>query len=283
MTESYSVARRLKQHKLRREARRGKIFFRRLYKLIRFVFVIFIFYAVYRLSATHFWYLPEDITSDKNSQHIEILGNDIVSNKKIKEEIKKCPIAKLPLYKINPEEITKKLEELAPVKRAYIRRFWIPARLVVMVEEETPAIIIAPTENSAPVAAYSTTGKFITREYLPLKNNKNVAKILSYGTQEDDYDNWDLDKITTLYNINDLIEDYAEEEVQYIDLRQPHNVFVQLETVKIRLGELDNSAFERIRAIHDILPQLNEIKENIKYIDLSWKESRYLKLKKDLK
>ncbi len=283
MKENYAVERRLKQHKLRREARRGKIFFRRLYKFLRFIFVLFIFYAVYRLSATHFWYLPEEINLDKNSQHIEILGNNIVSNKKIMEVIKKCPIEKQPLYKINPNEITKKLEELAPVKRAYIRRFWFPARLVIMLEEEEPAIIISPTENSEPVAAYSTTGKFISREYLPLKNNKNVAKILSYGTQEDDYDNWDIQKITTLYNINDLIEDYANEEVKYIDLRQPHNIFIQLETVKIRLGELDNSAFERITAIHDILPQLNEIKENIKYIDLSWKESKYLKLKKDLK
>lgn len=281
MNESYAVQRRLKQHKLRREARRGKIIFRRLYKIVRFLSVVFIFYAVYRLSATLCWYLPSEI--DVNTKNIEILGNEIVSDKKVIDTIKKYPLDNEPLYKINPAEITKDLEDLQPVKRAYIRRFWLPARLVIMIEEETPAIIIAPTEESDPVAAYSTTGKFISREYLPLKSNNNVAKILSYGTQEDDYDHWDLEKITDLYNIADLVKDYSGEKVSYIDLRQPHNVFIQLENVKIRLGELDKSAYERIMLLSDIMPQLNHIKENIKYIDLSWKESTYLKLNKDLK
>ena len=45
-----------------------------------------------------------------------------------------------------------------------------------------------------------------------------------------------------------------------------------------KLGEIDISVFERIKAIHDILPQIKQMSEKIQYIDLSWKDSKYLKM-----
>ena len=82
MTNGYAVERRLRHHKLRRQARRGEILVRRTYKICRFLFVLFIFYATYRLTATHFWYLPQNIY-DEPSIHLEILGNNISSSEKI--------------------------------------------------------------------------------------------------------------------------------------------------------------------------------------------------------
>ena len=138
MTSGYAVERRLKHHKLRRQARRGEILIRRIYKLCRFFFVLFIFYATYRLGATHFWYLPANIY-DEPSVHLEILGNELTSNEKIISEMRKIPLENEPLYKINPAGTTHQIEQLPTIKRAYIRRYWLPARLVVMVEEVTPA------------------------------------------------------------------------------------------------------------------------------------------------
>ena len=266
------VQRRIKHQKLRRQARRSSILVRRLYKIFRFLFVIFIFYAVYRLAATNQWYLDRDLAN------IEIIGNKIIKNEQIINEIKKIEFQKEPIYRINP--IANQIQTLKPIKRAYVRRFWFPARLLVMVEEVNPAIMIAPAENTPVIVAFAYTGEMISRDFLPLEDTTRVVKILTYGTQGDDYESWDAKKIQELYSLYQLIEEYAGEKVQYIDLRIPHNAFVQLESVKIKLGELDPSVYERIKSIHNILPEIKEltITEQIKYIDLSWKDSKYLKM-----
>ncbi len=278
MSNDYIVQRRIKHHQLRRKARRSEIALRRIYKFLRFVFILFIFYSIYRICATNLWYLPSDIYTNKNSTGIEILGNKIVSKEKIINEMKKIKLERKPLYRINPANIAVEIEKLPPVKRVYVRRFWLPARLVVMVEEVTPAITIAPSEEAPSIAAYAIGGEFIPREYLPLSDEYKVTKILSYGTKGDDYNLWKPEKIETLNKLAKLTELYSGENVKYIDLREPHNAYIQLESVKLKLGEIDESAFERIKSIHDILPEIQSYLEKTKYIDLSWKDSKYLKL-----
>ena len=147
MEDNYTVVRKIKQQKLRRKARRGEIAMRRLYKLFRFIIIIIIFYGIYRISLAHYWYFPKDLYTKNTDKYIEILGNNIVPKSKIINEIKKIPIEKKPIYMINPTEAAKALEKLSPVKSAYVRRFWFPARYVIMLEEETPAIVIAPKED----------------------------------------------------------------------------------------------------------------------------------------
>ncbi len=278
MSNDYAVQRRIKQQKLRRKARRGEIAIRRIYKLVRFAFILFIFYATYRLAICHYWLLPNNIYDNGVGKHIEILGNEIVSDKKILNEMKKFPIEKKPIYQINPAEIANGIEQLSPVKRAYVRRFWFPARYVVMVEEVTPAITISPSEEAPAVAALAITGELIGREYLPLSDKFKAVKVLTYGTNNDDYEKWDVEKINNLYKLAKLLEEYSGEEVEYIDLRIKHNAFAQLESAKLKLGEIDVSVFERIKSIHDILPQIKQMSEKIQYIDLSWKDSKYLKM-----
>ena len=278
MSNEYVVQRRIKQQKLRRKARRGEIAIRRIYKLVRFVFIIFIFYATYRIAICHYWFLPSNIYEQNNVKRIEILGNNIVSDKKIINEMKKFPIERKPIYQISPAEIANGIEQLSPIKRAYVRRFWLPARYVVMIEEVTPVITISPSEEAPEIAALAITGELIGREYLPLPNKFNAVKVLTYGTNNDDYENWDEEKISNIYKLARLIEEYSGEKVEYIDLRIKHNAFVKIESAKLKLGEIDVSVFERIKSIHDILPQIKHMTEKIQYIDLSWKDSKYLKM-----
>ncbi len=278
MSNEYAVERRIRQHKLRRKARRGEIALRRVYKFVRFLFVLFIFYAVYRVAAAHYWYLPQNIYETYPNKHIEILGNTIVSNEKILNIMKQFPIEKKQIYKINPANIAREIETLTPIKRAYIRRYWLPSRYIVMVEEVNPALIIAPSEDTPERAAYAITGELIGSEYLPLKNKNNAIKILSYGTKGDDYEKWDIEKIENLYKLAKMIEGYSNEKVKYIDLRDPHKAFVQLDSVKIKLGEIDVSVFERIKAIPTILPGIKNLKDiKTQYIDLSWQKTQYIK------
>lgn len=278
MEENYIVQRRLKKEKLRREARRGEIAIRRIYKLIRFIFVLFIFYSAYRLCNAHYWYVPTDAFKIKDSKHVEIIGNSIVSKEKILTELKTYQIPNKPIYKINPREIEEKIEVLKPIKNAYVRRFWLPAKFLIMIEEVTPALIISPNEESPAVIAFALSGEPIAREYLPLNTKYPVVKILSYGGKRDDYDNWDREKILNLYNLASAIKNYSNENIEYIDLRNPHNVFVQLDTVKLRIGEIDSTVYERIKTISNILPEVRNIPGKIKYVDLAWKDSKYLKM-----
>ncbi len=77
-----------------------------------------------------------------------------------------------------------------------------------------------------------------------------------------------------------MIEVYSGEKVKYIDLRQPHDAYVQLESVKIRLGEIDPSVYERIIPLYSILSEIKQknIKSTLKYVDLSWQKVKYLKM-----
>lgn len=280
MSNEYIVERNMKYYKLQRKARRGEIAIRRLYKFLRFLFIIFIFYAIYRLGYAHYWYLPSDMYTNPKSNSVEILGNKIVNKNRIIGEMKKVPLEKKPLYQINPSDISKQIETLTPIKKAYVRRFWLPARLVVMIDELKPAIVISPSETAPDILAFAITGEIIPKEYLPLNKDFNTVKILSYGTQGDDYEKWDKERIQYLDKLARHIRTYSGEDIEYIDLREPHNVFVQLKSAKIRLGELDESVYERIKPIGDILSEVKSLNENVKYVDMAW-ETKYLKLNKN--
>ncbi len=278
MTEEISVERKMKQLKLRRKARRGEIAVRRFYKFVRFIIILAIFYLIYRLSIMHYWYFPSNIYNEPLGKHIEILGNKIVPSNRILSGMKKYKLPHKPLYMINISQMANEIEKLTPVKRVYIRRFWMPARLTIMVEEITPILTIAPSEDAPDIAAFAYTGELISRDYLPLSKDFKTARILSYGTKGDDYEKWDKEKILDLYKLSKKLEEYSGEKVLYIDLRNPHNAFAQLESVKLRLGEIDPSLFERIKAINPILPEIKQLDKKVKYIDLSWKDSKYIKL-----
>lgn len=278
MEEINPVQRRIKHQQLRRKARRGEIALRRLYKFIRFLIILSIFYGVYRFTNLHYWDLPSDIYNNKNYNYVEILGNSLVKDEKILEKMKTVSFKYKKIYQINPATIETEIEKLVPIKRAYVRRYWFPARFVIMVEEVMPAITISPSETAPDIVAFSFDAELIPREYLPLPDNSNAVKILSYGTKGDDYEKWDGEKINSLYKLAKLLEEYSGEKVLYLDMRNPHNVFAQLESVKIRLGEVDVNVFERIKSVRNILPEVKHLEQKVKYIDLSWKKSKYIKL-----
>ena len=74
------------------------------------------------------------------------------------------------------------------------------------------------------------------------------------------------------------MELYSGENVEYIDLRNPHDIYAKIDSVKLRLGELDVSLFERIKVVADILPAVKEMTDPVAYIDLSWKVTKYIKM-----
>lgn len=74
------------------------------------------------------------------------------------------------------------------------------------------------------------------------------------------------------------MEQFSGQPVEYIDLRNPKDIYIKLPQVNVRLGELDYMALSRVRNISAILPQIKTLNKKIKYIDLRWEDTQYIKL-----
>ena len=113
---------------------------------------------------------------------------------------------------------------------------------------------------------------------MPLDKSFKTILVLSYGNKGDDYHKWNLHKIHEIEKIAKYVETYSGEPVEYIDLRNPLDVYVKIKSVNIRLGQLDENVYKRIERIPSLLPQVKLIDSKIKYLDLKWEKVNYLKL-----
>lgn len=224
------------------------------------------------------WYLDKNAFSTSDGGSLEILNNNIVSTSKILAALKAEKVPEVPIYMADTKNLKDRLMQFPPVEDVYIRRYAFPARLQIILREREPFITISPDAKVPPVAFYTRDGKLIGREYLPLKSQYKTLLVLSYGNKGDDYGKWDMKKLQKLEKIAKLIETYAKEPVEYIDLRNPEDVYVKIKSVNIRLGRLDENAYERIKRIPSIIPQVQLMDTKIEYLDLRWENTNYLKL-----
>lgn len=226
------------------------------------------------------WFVDKNIFSVSDSESLQILNNKIVSTNKILAALKTVEVPEVPIYMAKTDNLKEKLLQFPPVEEVYIRRYAFPARLQIILREREPFITISPDAKVQPVAFFTKDGKLIGREYLPLKPEFKTLLVLSYGNKGDDYSKWDLKKLQKLDKIARYIEVYSKEPVEYIDLRNPEDVYVKIKSVNIRLGRLDEHVNERIERIPSILPEVQLMDTKIKYLDLRWKDTNYLKLDK---
>lgn len=269
----------VKKKRRERLVRKGRLKRERFRAVIRFFITIgLILLLVYGLKCPG-WYMDKDAFNRIGNGSVEIINNNIVPEAKILALLKNSNVPNVPIYMARTNSIKKEILKLAPVENVYIRRYAFPARIQIIVRERTPEILIAPDVNAKPAAFFTTDGKLIGKEYLPLKNNYKTLKVLSYGNKGDDYRKWDLDKIREIEKIVKYVETYSKESVEYVDLRNPDDIYVKIKTVNIRLGKPDENIYKRIERIPSILPQVKLVDSKVKYLDLSWEKVNYLKLK----
>ena len=67
------------------------------------------------------------------------------------------------------------------------------------------------------------------------------------------------------------------ETVEYIDYRNPQDVYVKIPTVNIRLGSFNSGTYDKIHRLPSLLPQVKMLNKKVKYVDLRW-DSNYIKL-----
>ncbi len=269
----------LKAKRKERQLRKGKKKQSLLKNLLRFLTGCAIVFCVYYASTLKGWYLPKEIFDSFDPAFIQVVDNKIVKIDKVKSIMKQVKVPSAPIYMADLNELKYKLTSLAPVDEVYIRRYAFPARILVIIREATPVITIAPDPKVKPVAAFTREGKLIIgADYLPLPEEYKTIKVLSYGNKGDDYRQWDVNKIRLIQKICKYVETFSHEKVEYVDMRNPDDIYVKIQTVPVRLGQLDSGVFERIKRIPSILPQVAKVKGKVKYIDLSWEKVNYLKL-----
>lgn len=268
----------VKKKRRERLVRKGRMKQERFRAFMRFILsIIFILGLGYALKS-HGWFMDKNSFNYVGGRSVEIINNKIVPSHKILVLLKNSNVPNVPIYMAKTDSIKKELMKLAPIENVYIRRYAFPARIQIILRERIPVITISPDIKIAPVAFFTTDGKLIGREFLPLDKSFKTILVLSYGNKGDDYHKWDLNKIHEIEKIAKHVESYSGESVEYIDLRNPNDVFVKIKTVNIRLGQLDENVFKRIERIPSLLPQVKLVDSKIKYLDLKWDKVNYLKL-----
>ena len=111
---------------------------------------------------------------------------------------------------------------------------------------------------------------------MPLSPDFKTVKVITYGSG-DDYRSWDRTKVNNFKKLASIVEMESGEEVEYIDYRNPKDVYVKIPTVNIRLGSFNAGTYEKISRIPSLLPQVKMLNKKVKYIDLRW-DTNYIKL-----
>ncbi len=273
-----AIERRMKVYQKQRELRSRKIMLSRLRKFLRFILIILLIWGTYRLYNCKHWYLNSAVFNTVENSALKITGNNITPSYKILHELRKVDCLKTPIFLLETKELEKNVESLVPIKKVYIRRYWWPARLEIQVDERIPILTIAPSEDVQPIAFFAQGGVLIGRDYLPLNPKYKTYLILTYGTRGDDYRNWDEEKVSKIEKLARLVEINSGEKIEYLDFRDPKDIYIKLQTTNLRLGEFNSTAQKRIKAIAPILGQVKKMDKPVKYIDLRWEEAHYIKL-----
>jgi len=275
-TSRFRQNRRLKQARMQRQVRKSQRRLNRLralWKLMILVSMIAIGLFVLKMPQ---WRLHTNAFDSLSSPALQIVNNKIVPAQKILSALRRNQVCTKPIFLVKTDNLKESIMQLEPVQDVYIRRFWFPARMKIIVIERTPLITISPDIGVPPIAFFSSDGKLIGRDYMPLSEEYNTVRVITYGSG-DDYRNWDKVKINNFKKLTATIEADTGEQVEYIDYRNPQDVYVKIPTVNIRLGSLNSGVYDKIHRLPSLLPQVKMLNKKVKYVDLRW-DTNYIKL-----
>ena len=274
----YSEDHRLKQAQLKRQIRKSKKNIRTILVFSRLFLIIFLIYLIYLILNLKYWKLnPHAFDSLKNTS-IKIENNYITSSDRILKAVQENPVPTCPIFLMNTDNIKESILKIPPIQNVYIKRFWLPARIEILVQEREPAITIAPNENVPPIAFYTKDGKLIGRAYMPLHPSFKTVKVLTYGNYVGTAQ-MDTEKIKFITNIAKDIEQASKETVEYSDIRNPEDIYVKIPTVNIKLGSISPETYpdtlKKINGLPSILPKVKILNKKVKYLDLRWQNNLY--------
>lgn len=272
----HSVHMKQKERRLRKKKKK----LGQLKTFLRFLLFLFLISCTYFFLTLPGWYLANDAFSKPNGKTVEIINNKLVPLNFLYNSLKELPVYHIPIFIMPVTYIKHELYKIPAIKTVYVRRYGFPARIQIIVRERVPMAVIKPDINKIPVAFATTDNVIVTnKNFMHLAESDSTIKIIAKNPEF--RKDWTIEKIQYIDKIAKNVETYSKEKVQYVDMRNPNDVYVKIPSTNIRLGVLDSTVFDRIKRIYTILPQLNNVDEKIKYVDLSWDKVNYLKIQKD--
>ncbi len=272
----YRQKRRYQKRRMERKVKKSIRRINRLRVIWKLILLITLIALCYMLLKMPQWRLHSNAFDNINSPALEIINNKIVPSQKILSALRRNQVSTKPIFLVKTDNLKESIKQLEPVQDVYIRRFWFPARLKIIVVERTPALSISPDIDVEPIAFFSADGKLIGRDYMPLPPEYKTIRIITYGVG-DDYRNWDRTKVNNFKKLALMIEDASGEAIEYIDYRNPTDVYVKIPTVNIRLGSFNAGVYDKISRLRTLVPQVKMLNKKIKYLDLRW-DSNFIKL-----
>lgn len=272
----YHQNRRLQQARMQRQVRRSQRRLNQLRVLWKLFIILFMLGLGVLILKLPQWRLHTNAFDSLNSPALEIVNNHIVPSQKVLSALRRNQVSTKPIFLVKTDNLKKSIMQLEPVQNVYIRRFWFPARLQIIVVERMPVVTISPDVNVPPIAFFSADGKLIGRDYMPLSDDFKTVRVITYGSG-DDYRNWNKAKVLNFKKLAATVEMDSGEPVEYIDYRNPKDVYVKIPTANIRLGSFNAGTFDKIHRIPSLLPQVKMLNKKVKYIDLRW-DTNYIKL-----
>lgn len=270
--------RRLKANKMRRRVAATRAAIRRLRIFLRILSIFLILFFIYKVLGLSGWYLNPDLVEIADNKVIKIEGNVITPKYKIVDLIRQVHLPNVQIFRLETKEIEENISKLRPIKKVYVRRLAFPARLNIIIEERVPVFLITPSIDAEPISAITADGVFIDREYMPISPKFKTYKIITYGVRGDDYVKWTKERVGEILRLAKALEVYSKQNVVYIDLRNLNDIYIQLDKVLLRFGEINDTAHKRAKCIATILPQLGKIKQKVKYVDIRWDDANYIKV-----
>ena len=280
LQDEFELAKHSVKHKqIERKIRKKRRKINQLKAFLRFVVLVVLIFLSYHFIKLPQWYLPKDAFVKHDGHTVEVVNNHIVPSSVIYDRLKNIRVSQVPIFFMKVKPIKQELFKIPVIKNIYVRRYGFPARVQIILREREPIAVIKTDLKAKPVAFFTSDGILIPNmQYMALANTSSMLKILTSTPQLGK--TWTVKKVREVEKVVKAVESYSGEKVEYIDMRKPNDVFVKIQTTSIRLGALDSSVFERIKRIYTILPQIQEVDSQVKYIDLSWDKVNYLKLKK---
>ncbi|MGN0006171.1 MAG: cell division protein FtsQ/DivIB [Candidatus Gastranaerophilaceae bacterium] len=246
---------------------------------LRALFIALIIFAGYKLLSLPMWYYPKDMFKTVKNKNFAIMGTYITPNDKVLAVMRKVQMPKVPLYMLDVKAFEDRISEIETVKSVHVRRYWLPARLQIVIEDKRPILIIAPDEKAKPAAFFVEGATLLSADLLPKDVKKYPLKVLTTGSDpKDNFIKWKEERIDSLLYLAGRAAEYTGSEVEYIDIRNPNDVYIKTKPVLIRLGEMNDTAYTRLASITTILPNLSKIEQKIKYVDLRWDVTKYVKI-----
>ncbi len=270
--------RRLKVNKAKRRIAANRALLNRFRILLSLIMSAAICYFGLKVLKLPGWYIDSEKLYGADPSVLTIQGNLITPYYKIINLIRQTQLPNTQIFRLSTRELEENISKLQSVKNVYVRRYWHPARLVVVIDERVPAFVMAPNLESEPTMALTTDGVIIDHDYLPFKPQVKAKKLLTYGIKDGYEEIWDKKKVDEILKLTKAIETYSGQEIKYIDLRNPSDIYIQLGDYLIRFGEINETALSRAKWIGSILPQAENYNQKIKYIDLRWEQTRYFRL-----